>query len=534
MEPDMERTVRFGPKVTRAAWVAMLLGMSIPSAVFAQRGAATAPGEAEEANGAPGGRGGFGMGPPTRAETVAKAAAETPPIPPGPFQPTWESIKENYKVPEWFRDGKFGIMIHWGLYSVPAFHNEWYQKYMYGNAGIRDWHIQNFGPLDQFGYIKFADSFATKFDAGQWAALFKKAGATYVVPTAEHHDWFSLWDSDASPWNAAKMGPKRDLIGELAKSVRAQGMKFGVSNHSIEHYTFINQRPPAGMKSDLDDPRYADFYWVEHNDERLEAFLKLWVVKNYELIDKYQVDMLWFDNGINSRVYDPLKLKVAAYYYNRAKQWNKEVSISTKSTAYLAGSIMDYERQGRAPTKLTDDVWQPDDPIGPTFGYTTVERGRGDRKVDMAVGAPGGFVTRLVQNVSRNGNYLLNISPRGDGTIPENQQQVLLAIGKWLETNGDAIYGTRPWNISEEGRVHFTTKGDTLYAIALQWPGESMTIAALAEGKVPGGKVERVELLGSPEALGFTQDGKGLTIKMPAQRVGEYAFAFKISGLKLK
>lgn len=265
-------------------------------------------------------------------------------------------MREHYRVPDWFRDGKFGIFIHWGLYSVPAYHNEWYQKYMYGNAGMRDWHIRTYGPLDQFGYIKFAEQFATKFDPAAWAALFAEAGATYIVPTAEHHDWYSLWDSQVSPWNSVKIGPKCDLIGELASAVRARGMKFGVSNHSIEHYTFIDKLPPAGMASDLDDPALADFYWVHRNDEKLDRFLRLWIEKNFELIDRYQPDMLWFDNGINHRAFDTMKLKVAAYYYNRAAEWGKQVSLSTKDKAYLAGSILDFERQGRAPKTLTDFV----------------------------------------------------------------------------------------------------------------------------------------------------------------------------------
>jgi alpha-L-fucosidase len=475
---------------------------------------------------------GFGMGPAVDAAAVDRAVAATAPIPAGPVAPTWESIGKNYQVPDWFRDGKFGLFIHWGLYSVPAFHNEWYEKYLYGNAEIRDWHIKTFGPLDQFGYLKFADRFATKFDPAAWAELFAAAGATYVVPTAEHHDWFSLWDSQVTPWNAARIGPKRDLIGELAAAVRARGLKFGVSNHSIEHYTFINQRPPAGMKSDLDDPALADFYWVDHGDAQLDRFLRLWLEKNFELIDKYQPDMLWFDNGINHRAYDPMKLKVAAYYYNRAATWGKPVTLSTKAQAFLAGSVLDFERQGRAPKQLTDFVWQPDDPIGPTFGYTTAGRGRGDRTQDMPVTEPGVIIGRLVMNVSRNGNYLLNISPRGDGTIPENQQAVLRAIGAWLKVNGEAIYRTRPWTRSEEGRVHFTRHGDTLYAIALDWPAPELRLACLG---TEAGSVARVELLGHPGALAFTQDAAGLHVQLPAAKPTglDHAYALKITGLKL-
>lgn len=475
---------------------------------------------------------GFGMGPHVTAAQVERAMKDVPPPPPGPFKPEWESIRANYQVPDWFRDGKFGIFIHWGLYSVPAYHNEWYQKYIYGNAGIRDWHIKTYGPLDEHGYIKFADQFATKFDPSAWAELFKEAGATYVIPTAEHHDWFSLWDSKVSPWNSAKMGPKRDLVGELCKAVRAKGIKFGVSNHSIEHYTFIDQKPPAGMKSDLTDPALKDFQWVDHNDENLNRFLKLWILKNHELIDRYQPDILWFDNGINHRLYDPMKLNVAAYYYNRAKEWKKQVSISTKAKAYLAGSILDFERQGRAPKEMTPYVWQPDDPIGPTFGYTTDNRGRGDRSKDMSATGAGTLIDRLVTNISRNGNYLLNISPRGDGTIPENQQAVLREMGAWLKVNGEAIYGTRPWTKDAEGKVHFTRKGNTLYAIALDWPAGAMSLNSLGSRV---GKITGVNLISEKggEKLEFSQDDSGLKVKVPDKAIGKHAFAFRIQGLNL-
>ena len=475
---------------------------------------------------------GFGMGPHVTTAQVAHAVAATAPIPPGPFAPTWDSIRANYRVPAWFRDGKFGIFIHWGLYSVPAFHNEWYEKYMYGNPGIRDWHLRTFGPLDRFGYLDFAPRFATKFDPAAWARLFAAAGATYVVPTAEHHDWFSLWDSQVTPWNAKRLGPKRDLIGELAQAVRAEGLKFGVSNHSIEHYTFINEQPPAGMASDLEDPARADFYWVDHSDAQLERFLRLWLEKNFELIDRYQPDMLWFDNGINHRAFDPMKLKVAAYYYNRAAAWGKAVTLSTKAKACLAGSVLDFERQNRAPEHLTDYVWQPDDPIGPTFGYTTIDRGHGDRAQDMTVTPADVLIARLVINVSRNGNYLLNISPRGDGTIPENQQAALRAIGAWLKVNGEAIYRTRPWTRSEEGSIHFTRHGDTLYAIALGWPGAELRLASLGRAAGPLTSVELLTARG-PQTLAFTQDDTALTVKLPAAPAGATAFAFRLRGLHL-
>ena len=199
----------------------------------------------------------------------AAAAAKTPTAD-GPFQPTWDSLKQNYTVPQWFIDAKFGITMHWGLYSVPAYHNEWYQPQLgQTTCGVfADWHAQNFGPQDKFGYKDFIPLFtADKFNADDWATLCKNAGAKYVMPTCEHHDGFSMWDGDINRWNAAKMG---------------------VCNHSIEHYTFINPKAAVKptLKTDLDDPATQDFYWTDHNDATLQKFLEDWVGKNMELIDK--------------------------------------------------------------------------------------------------------------------------------------------------------------------------------------------------------------------------------------------------------
>jgi len=491
------------------------------------------------------------MGPNATPAIVAAAdQAVAKPMAQGPFAPTWESIQKNYQTPSWFEDAKFGIFMHWGVYSVAA-HGpsaaEWYEKHMY--ASELQWHLENFGdPANGAGYKNLIPLFTAKnWNPDAWAALFKQAGAKFVVPTAEHHDNFANWDSQVTPYNAKRMGPMRDLIGDLAVAVRKQGLKFGVSNHGMENFTFVNPTPELdarlkAAKADLYDPDWVDFYHVaDRSDASMARFLTDWVNRNLELIDKYQPDILWFDNGVNLRVLDPLKEHVAAYYYNRAKQWGKEVSLSTKYIAYAPsnddtkqiGSIIDFEKvSARSPAGIRPGPWMVDDPIGSTWGYST----------GMSVASAPSVLGKLIDTVSKGGDFLLNISPMADGTIPEAQQTTLLGIGAWLDVNGDAIYGTRAWTKFSEGGAtrgslsyHFTMKGDTLYAIASAWPGEQAVITSLAKGAMAADGPIKVELLGHDGALESTQDEQGLKITMPANQPagGANFYSLKITGFHL-
>lgn len=468
--------------------------------------------------------------PPAR-KTIHLPGDKAADIPPGPYQANWESIREHYKTPEWIMDGKFGIFIHWGLYSVPAAGSEWYPRHMYN--GMLAYHTETWGHPKDFGYKDFIPLFkAERFDPQQWASLFKEAGATYVIPTAEHHDGFAMYDSRLTRWDAKDMGPCRDIIGELGAAVRKQGLKFGVSNHRMEHWDFMY--PAKTTEHDLFDPAYADFYGPPQRPDNTkasamgptaeevmegksapqsQAFLEEWLARCQEIIDKYQPDILWFDNGINSRSLDAIKLRLAAYYYNRAVQWGKSVSLSTKSDAYLYGTVKDYERQGRAPKAKTAGYWQVDEPIGHKFGYVEGLQLQTSAKV----------ISKLVENISRNGNLCLNISPKSDGTIPDDQQKVLREVGQWLKIYGEAVYNTRAWMLSGEGpsqeanpselEWRFTKKGNNLYAFLMKYRGGSVRIKSFNNINI--GNITSVSIVGHETAVSFSQTDGHLELILP-------------------
>jgi len=375
-------------------------------------------------------------------ETLLVSRAK--PMVEGTFEPTWESLRDNFISPAWLHGAKLGIFIHWGLYSIPAHGNEWYAKHMY--TSDVQWHTEHYGSPDKFGYKDFIPQFTTKqFDPDAWAKLFREAGARYVVPVAEHHDGFAMWMSDLTDWCAGKMGPHRDLIGELANAVRKQNLVFGCSFHRMEHHTFMY--PGKGVPNDQFDPRYAEFYGPpvpgEMNDGLASAaFQEDWLARVQELIDRYRPQLLYFDNGVNSRNYDDVKLRCAAYYYNRSRQWGVQSAIAAKDQAYLAGSVADFEKLARAPEWIYPGTWLVDDTIGSSsWGYTT---GMHCRSADV-------ILQELVEICSMGGGLLLNISPMGDGSIPEEQQAILHQIGAWMAAHGEAVEDSRPWRVFGEG-----------------------------------------------------------------------------------
>ncbi|MGC1415093.1 MAG: alpha-L-fucosidase [Candidatus Acidiferrum sp.] len=471
----------------------------------------------------------------------------------GPFRPDWQSL-ENYQPPEWYKDAKFGIFIHWGVYSVPAFGNEWYPRNMY-REGSDEYkhHLATYGPQDKFGYKDFIPMFkAEHFDPAAWARLFKEAGAKYVVPVAEHHDGFAMYDSGLSDWTAAKMGPHRDVIGELAKAVRAEGLHFGASSHRVEHNFFLGVG--RTIPSDINDPQYAAFYgpahtWLVNKDGTplsndftyvSSAWTADWLARATEIVEKYHPDVMYFDWWIGQPSVRADLTRFAAFYYNTELKHSGHAGvINFKDYAMQENSgVLDIERGQLGDIRPL--YWQTDTSVSnKSWGYINNDTFK----------SPQFIIHQLIDIVSKNGNLLLNIGPRSDGTIPEEVQSVLRDVGGWLSVNGEAIYGTRPWKIFGEGPTRvtagsfhdtdtasytaedfrFTTKGPVLYAVELAWPssGEAV-IHSLGASALKTQKITSVELLGSDAKPAFQQADDALHIKLPAHPPGKYAYAFRI------
>ena len=470
----------------------------------------------------------------------------------GPYRPDWETL-HNYEIPEWYKDAKFGIFITWGVYAVPGAVNEWYPHNMYRPGDPAYEHFEkNYGLLDNLGYKDFIPKFrAEKWDPAGWADLFKRAGAKYVIPVAEHHDGFSMYDSDLSDWTAVKMGPHRDIVGDLAQAVRAAGLHFGLSSHRAEHnYYYDNGRY---IRSDVNDPKYASFYGPAHpwmNDPHFiaynewswvsEAWTRDWLARAVELTEKYKPEVFYFDGGIGHPAYRRSINEFAAFYYNYAARKNFPAVINFKDYSMQADSgSRDHERA--LLPGIEDRHWQTDTPISNlSWGYMEHDQ---LKSADF-------LIHQLVDIVSKNGNLLLNIGPRPDGTIPDEVSTTLLEIGAWLDKNGEAIYGTQPWKVFGEGPTQiqtgfghdadtkpytssdfrFTAKGPYVYAISMACPADgTASIHSLGTGPAGlGYQAFNLSLLGSSDKVDWLQDDRELNIKLPKSYDCRHGFAVRL------
>lgn len=453
---------------------------------------------------------------------------------------SWE-VLQNHEIPEWFKDAKFGIYAHLGVYCVPAFEGEWYPRLMLQEGHIvQKHHIETYGPIDEFGYHDFIPMFKLKnWDPKEWADLYKRAGAKFAGPVAEHHDGFSMWASKVNRWNARDMGPKRDVVGELVKEIRKNDMKVITSFHhgfNIEGYYHDTEN------SFVNNPEYADLY----GKLPLEQGYELWLKKLKEVIDNYQPDQIWFDWGLRAIPME-YRQKFASYYYSKEKEWNKQVIITRKLDQLPYGvAVHDYE--GGSPRDLAPRLWQTDQSTG--GHYWSYRDG-------MKTRSPRWLLHELINVVSKNGVMLLNVCPAADGSIPGGQKEMLYEVGDWLKINGEAIYGTRPWRVSGEGPrmygdrgyyyeycsapqtnsidVRYTQKDGKLYAICLNWPGDGFSFDKIqVKGKTDKAKVT---LIGHGE-VEYTVEGEKLSISRMDVKENDmpfkHAYVLKIEGFDLE
>jgi alpha-L-fucosidase len=512
-------------------------------------------------------------------------------IAPGRFQARWESLKQ-YRAPEWFRDAKFGIWAHWTAQCVPE-QGDWYARRMYlqGDPAY-DFHLRTYGHPSVFGFMQIDHLWhADKWDPAGLLDLYVKAGARYFVALANHHDNFDCYDSTHHAWNSVRVGPRKDIVGTWAKLARERGLRFGVTNHSAhawhwfqpaygydpegdragvrydafrlkksdgagqwwegldpqELYTGRNLVMPDGISTIADANAWHaahDRKWTEEPPPDNPAFVQRWFLRCQELVDKYDPDLLYFDD--TELPLGQAGLDIAAHFYNAnvSRRGRLEAVLTSKGLQpdHLGTMVLDIER-GRA-DRILDEPWQTDTCIGDWhYRRSLFEQHRYKSAATV--------IAMLVDIVSKNGNLLLNIPVRGDGTIDEDERNVLAGLTRWMAVNGEAIHGTRPFGVFGEGPpdvkgaanfnenaarpytaedIRFTTKGETLYAFALAWPADGrLTIGSLARGSAHRpNDISRIDLLGGGR-VEFTRDDNALAVRLPEASRSEFVTVLKIA-----
>ena len=501
----------------------------------------------------------------------------------GPFEPTWQSLSSQYQAPEWFADAKLGIWAHWGLQCVPE-DGDWYARSMYQQDQSRyQHHVERYGHPSEFGMMDFIPMWkAEKFDPEALVKLYKEVGARYFVCMANHHDNFDNYNSKYQPWNSVNMGPHRDIVGEFAQAARHNGLRFGVSNHGAHAwhwfqtaYGYDATGDKAGVRYDAwtrtkedgkgtwwegyDPQQFYGGYnivipsgicdvdsmaaWHQQNDrpwsERIPEmnpqFARNWYERCLQLVDDYDPDLLYFDDEHDLPL-EHYGLEITAHMYNKSirEHGHNEAVVNAKrlSEDRQRGVVMDCERGAMA--DISPTPWQTCMCIGSWHynrdlyekdGYKTAER----------------IAKTFVDIVSKNGNLLLNIPVRGDGSIDEKERAFLEEFKAWLDVHGEGIFGSRPWLIYGEGEVktanggsfgeneklqaslsekdiRFTQKDGTIYAYVLGFPSTpTVTIRALGRKspQMKGKRIHKVRMLGTDQKVNWRQEGDALVITMP-------------------
>jgi alpha-L-fucosidase len=482
------------------------------------------------------------------------ARAEPEPMKTGPFEPTWESLRQ-YRWPDWFRDAKFGIWAHWGPQCQPE-QGDWYARNMY-LPGTRQhqWHLDHFGDPATFGFKDVIRQWkAEHWDPDQLVALYQRVGAQYFFALANHHDNFDLWDSRYQPWNSVRIGPKKNIIAGWARAARARGLKFGVSVHAAHAWSWYEpaQAYDARSTNRVDGLDPQDLYAQNHPpgkklvwdwDARQgssvpdAAYCEKFYNRTLDLINQYRPDLIYFDDTVLPLwPVSDVGLKIAAHYYNSVPG------------GVLFGKVLNEDQrpcitwdiERGVPNRIEPWPWQTDTCLG-NWHYDRNLYEKNRYKTAKTV------IHMLADIVSKNGNLLLSVPVRADGTIDDKEQAILAGIRAWLDVHKEAIFGTRPWKIFGEGPasegapiqaqgfnegktkpftaadIRFTQKGDTLYAIALGAPNGPLAIRSLATEKIAA-----IQLLGSDETIQWSQSADALTLQPPRAAPSDIAVVFKI------
>jgi len=509
-----------------------------------------------------------------------------------PFEATWESLVAQYRAPEWFRDAKFGIWAHWSAQCVPE-RGDWYGRLMYmQGTPFYEYHVKRYGHPSKFGFMEIDNLWkAERWDPRALIELYKAAGAKYFVSLANHHDNFDNFPSRHHAWNSVNVGPKKDIVGTWAKVARAHGLRFGVSNHSAHAwhwwqpaYGYDGDGPLAGVRYDAAtltkadgkgkwwdglDPQELytgpnlqmpdgirgkdavkawhdenDGKWVETPPPNNPEFVRKWALRCRDLIDQVRPDLLYFDNY--SLPFGQVGLDTAAYYYNASRKWHDgrvEVVANAKMLPpeHRAALVEDIERG--ASDELRPLPWQTCTCIGQWHYDRPLFERHGYKSAQLVA-------QTLCDVVAKNGNLLLSVPMRGDGTIDEDERKILGDLTAWMKVHGEGIFATRPWKSFGEGAsrpaagmmseskrqpftaedIRFTTRAEMLYAFVLEAPqANTITIKSLPADRMAG-KIERVELLGAADPLRYEHTAQGLTITLPPQTRPQGVWAVRING----
>jgi alpha-L-fucosidase len=511
-----------------------------------------------------------------------------------PFQPTWDSLAQ-YQTPDWYRDAKFGLWAHWGPQCQPE-RGDWYARGMYEEGSDQyKFHCEKYGHPSKFGFKDVINEWkAEEWNPDELLALYKKAGAKYFVCLANHHDNFDLYDSSHQPWNSTRLGPKKDLVGGWAKAAKKQGLRFGVSVHAAHTWSWLEtaQRadkngPLAGVPYDGKittadgqgkwwqgyDPQalYAQNHPLSENSQDNGMIHRQWnwgdgvtpPSKEYcekfynrtiELLDKYEPDVVYFDDtALPLWPVNDAGLRIASHMYNTSRQRH-----GGRNEAVILGKILTPEQRKALVWDIERGQSDHIEPL-PWQTCTCIGQWHYDRRIYDHHGYKSAktVIHTLIDVVSKNGNLLVSVPVRGNGTIDDQERTVVEGIGAWMQVNGESIYGTRPWKVFGEGPaqataaalsaqgfnegkgkpfgpedIRYVTKGKMLYATALGWPTDGKVLMKLlaAGGPHYAGKVKQVELLGVPGKLKFEHTKDGLAVVLPAQKPHDIAYAFKITG----